>query len=186
MNKLQMIILTIMCLEAFHAGAQDYVRKNVRPDFFIPEKEFDNQEKLPVFPALENGTIKATDQGVMIKTTNSNEAVKTPAHQENEVRPRMRIQDLRMKPMQTSSETIVDEQADKQIAETKMPASKMQKYTPEDGLGNDLNNDASYIAKEKAYDEDLQAMAATKKMPHNPQLEADLKKMNSDEAFTVE
>lgn len=168
-----------MCLLAFHAGAQDYVRKNVRPDFFIPEKEFDNQEKLPVFPALESGTIKATDQGVMIKTTNNTGAAKQPAHLD-EARPRMRIQDLRMKPMQPYSETSVDEQVTEKI-----PTPKMQKYTPEDGLGNDLNSDASYIAKEKAYEEDLQAIATTRKMPPNPQLEADLRKMSSDASFTV-
>ncbi len=47
------LCLTTALITATSAQAQ-YVRKVVRPNFFIPEQEFNRAEKLPPFPQYEN------------------------------------------------------------------------------------------------------------------------------------
>lgn len=198
MNKLEFLALAVLAAGTTTATAQEngrYVRKAVRPGFFIPEKEFDRQERLPEFPAIESGLIKVTDEGVMIRVSDSD--ADTAADRQQPARPEkqketkgktVHLPYLVKKHNLPAAEPEYNPPADIKQADEPVivpPPAPKAVYTPEDGLGGDLSRDEAYLRKEKAYEEDLKAMAETGAMPENAELEADLEKMNSSVSFSV-
>ena len=188
MNKLQIIISVGLISFAAAAQAQEYVRKQVRPDFFIPEKEFNRREKLPTFPAIENGAIKVTDEGVMVKTVEKTEDQEEESDnsqnynlQQQKPRRPFRLRDLQLKPMEQKEEVVA----------VIRPVEPRKEYVEipdnaDDGLADDLSDVPEYNAIQQAYEDDIKAMAKTGKMPENKKLETDLQKMSSDTSFAVE
>lgn len=208
-------ILTLAALSAImaiSAKADDsgrYTRKAVRPSFFVPDNEFNKQEHLPAFPTIDNGKIKVSSDGqIMIKNENEPVAYKTTATQQNKLKNKknkeVHLPSFASKLRKQENKSAVNEEiyddndefnenaseqnSDNIINNTpisvKAPVKKT--YTAEDGLGNALSSDAAYLAKEKAYEEDLRAMAKTGSMPENSNLNADLQKMDSDISFSVD
>ena len=106
-------------------GGESYVRKQIEPDFFIPESAKQQPEKLPVPRYLqgEEETIKEAHRTAPVKTS--------PVASENEDVPEFQ-----------------------------------QKYD--------------------AYNQDLEHIGRTGKMPYNVELEQDLKVMNSNDEIIVE
>ena len=188
MNKLQIIISVGLISFAAVAQAQEYVRKQVRPDFFIPEKEFNRQEKLPAFPAIGNGAIKVTDEGVMVKTVEKTEDQEEESDnsqnynlQQQKPRRPFRLRDLQLKPMEQKEEVVA----------VIRPTEPRKEYVEipdnaDDDLVDDLSNVPEYKDIQQAYEDDIKAMAKTGKMPENKKLETDLQKMSSDTSFAVE
>jgi hypothetical protein len=141
-----------------------YKRKPLKPNFFMPETSVaKKREKLPAFPALEKGLIKVTDDGVIMKK------VYTPP---------------KKSPKQTTQNDTYDKKGLTQKVSSN--AEALAKYSPEDGMGDDLSKDNNYIAKIKSYEDDMTTFAQTKVMPKNLQLEADLQKMDSEMPFKVD
>ena len=68
MNKFVILLSGVFVFTSLNVNAQQYVRKQVQPDFFIPTKELNRQEKLPSFPALDSGAIKVSNGRVMVRT----------------------------------------------------------------------------------------------------------------------
>lgn len=212
MNKLIFGTLTICTITALTSMAQAddrYQRKAVRPDFFVPEREFNKQERLPSFPALESESIKVNNKGqVLVKTEYYDEYdgkknTDAAPQQEKELkvlrinRPAQFILNKKAEQQYVYDE-YEDEEKDEAFVQNEVeietpqpqqkqivPAPVKKDYTPEDGLGDSLHQDKSYLAKEKAYEEDLKAMAETGAMPENAELKADLQKMNSEVSFSV-
>ncbi len=195
MNKLEFLALAVLAAGTTTAAAQEngrYVRKAVRPGFFIPEKEFDRQERLPEFPAIESGLIKVTDEGVMIRVSDSDADTtaerQQPTKQKETKGKTVHLPYLVKKHNLPATEPEDNPPADIKEADEPVivpPPAPKAVYTPEDGLGDGLSRDEAYLRKEKAYEEDLKAMAETGAMPENAELEADLEKMNSSVSFSV-
>lgn len=195
MNKLEFLALAVLAAGTTTAAAQEngrYVRKAVRPGFFIPEKEFDRQERLPEFPAIESGLIKVTDEGVMIRVSDSDADTtaerQQPTKQKETKGKTVHLPYLVKKHNLPATEPEDNPPADIKEADEPVivpPPAPKAVYTPEDGLGDGLSRDETYLHKEKAYEEDLKAMAETGAMPENAELEADLEKMNSSVSFSV-
>ena len=85
MNKFVILLSGVFVFTSLNVNAQQYVRKQVQPDFFIPTNELNKQEKLPSFPAIESGAIKVSNGRVMVKTyqeTDEEETEKQPVVQE--------------------------------------------------------------------------------------------------------
>lgn len=198
MNKFVLGLLAFTAAFATSATAQEsgrYTRKAVRPNFFIPEKEFDKQERLPEFPAIESGLIKVTEEGIMIKVSDADEDIPAaPAHPRQaqslpppknvaQLKQILQRQNISTPPQQDFQENSLDEEPEPIVVAP--PAPKVV-YTPEDGLGDGLNRDENYLRKEKAYETDLKTMATTGVMPENAELEIDLKKMDSSVSFSVD
>lgn len=185
-----------------------YTRKAVRPSFFVPDNEFNKQERLPTFPTIDNGTIKVSSDGqIMIKNANEPVADKATAAQQKKLKNKknkeVHLPSFAGKLRKQENESAVNEEiyddneefnenASEQNSDniintpTIVKAPIKKTYTAEDGLGNALSSDATYLAKEKAYEEDLRAMAQTGAMPENSNLNADLQKMDSDISFSVD
>lgn len=199
MNKSGFLALAVLATFTVSATAQEsgrYTRKAVRPGFFIPEKEFDRQERLPQFPAIESGMIKVTDEGIMVKVSDADADADAPAMPDrfgqkksptakkdiSYLKQRIQQQDIQTLQSQDFEEEIIPEEEPIIVS----PPAPKAVYTPEDGLGDGLSHDENYLRKEKTYEEDLKAMAETGTMPENTELEADLEKMNSAVSFSVE
>lgn len=199
MNKMGLLTLAVLTAGTAAATAQEsgrYVRKAVRPGFFIPEKELEKkQERLPEFPAIESGLIKVTDEGVMVRVSDSDADEPTSLQQ-----PQMDTQQPKKSetvhlpylvkkhntPAPEPEEDLPEETADAAQPIIVAPPAPKAVYRPEDGLGDGLSRDEAYLRKEKAYEEDLKAMAETGTMPENAELDADLEKMNSTVSFSVD
>lgn len=177
MKKIGIGIIGIAILLCTFAYAEDrYVRKTVRPSFFIPEKEFDKREKLPPFPALESGAIKITDEGVMLKIKEQQKI----ANRQKPKRKKIDRDIIGEKGFRNLKMVQPEEPA------IEVPAPEKKVYSPDDGLGNDLAQDPEYINKLKIYDQDLRTISETGKMPDNLQLKSDLDAMNSNLSFSVQ
>lgn len=200
MNKMGFLTLAVLAAGTAAATAQEsgrYVRKAVRPGFFIPEKELEKkQERLPEFPAIESGLIKVTDEGVMVKVSDSaadEPASRQPA-QKDMTRQTAKNKTVHLPylvkkhnaPAAEPDEDLPEETAEAEQPVIVAPPAPKAVYKPEDGLGDGLSRDEAYLRKEKAYEEDLKAMAETGAMPENAELDADLEKMNSAVSFSVE
>ncbi|MBR1649257.1 MAG: hypothetical protein IJ689_06655 [Alphaproteobacteria bacterium] len=170
----------LTCNNTWAQASDAYVRKTVRPGFFIPENEFNRQEKLPSFPSLEKDIIKVTDEGIMIK--NEMEKETPPSPRPNRV---VKLPDFNNKPMRDEVVALIpagdaiDEKVQQEIRQASV-------YTADDGLGDELPHEKAYQKRLKAYENDLKTMAKKGKMPDNQQLKDDLAKMDSNDSFSVE
>lgn len=200
MNKFVLGLLAFTAPFATSAMAQEsgrYARKAVRPSFFIPEKEFDKRERLPEFPAIESGLIKVTDEGIMVRVSDAYEDEDIPAAPAQpqqaqtlptrknaaQLKQMLQRQNISEPQQQYFQEDSLNEEPEPIVV---APPAPKAVYTPEDGLGDGLSRDENYLRKEKAYEEDLKAMATTGVMPENAELETDLKKMDSSVSFSVD
>ncbi|MBO7556571.1 MAG: hypothetical protein J6T72_04175 [Alphaproteobacteria bacterium] len=166
MKKLCFIAVAILLFLGTILSAKSsevYKRKQIKPNFFMPETSEVKREKLPAFPALEKGLIKVSEDGVIMKK------VYTPP---------------KKAPKRSAKKNICGKKnLSKKVSSN---AVELAKYSPSDGLGDDLSKDRNYIAKIRSYENDMNTFAQTKIMPKNLQLEADLKKMNSEMPFKVD
>lgn len=199
MNKMGLLTLAVLTVGTAAATAQEsgrYVRKAVRPEFFIPEKELEKkQERLPEFPAIESGLIKVTDEGVMVRVSDSaadEPGSRQPAQKDARQPAKNKTVHLpylvkkHNAPAAEPEEDLPEETTEAGQPVIVAPPAPKAVYRPEDGLGDGLSRDETYLRKEKAYEEDLKAMAETGAMPENAELDADLEKMNSTVSFSVD
>ena len=167
MKKLCFAVVVILFFGVTILSAKSgevYKRKQLKPNFFMPETSVaKKREKLPAFPALEKGLIKVSEDGVIMKK------VYTPPKKTPHRSAKNNTYDKKDLPQKVSSN-----------------AEALAKYSPEDGMGDDLSKDSNYIAKIKSYEDDMKTFAQTKVMPKNMQLEADLQKMDSEMPFKVD
>lgn len=165
MKRIGFIIFATLLLGATMLsakGAEVYKRKTVKPNFFMPEAPVAKKDKLPPFPALEKGLIKVTEEGIVMKRV---------------YRPKQ----------DTARQNAAKGAFKKNISQkSSSNAEEISEYLPSDGLGDNLSKDSGYMAKIKAYEDDMMTFARTKNMPKNSQLETDLKKMNSEVPFRVD
>ena len=176
MNKFVILLSGVFVFTSLNVNAQQYVRKQVQPDFFIPTKELNRQEKLPSFPALESGAIKVSNGRVMVRTyqeTDEDTEEKQPIVQEV-------ITPLLKKPV------VAFALPEEETVKTKKAPIIETEYSSQDGLGDELSKNEQYLAKEQAYEMDLQVLSQTGELPQNPQLESDLEKMSDSLSFRVE
>lgn len=169
MKKIAFFIFIILLL-AFGGFASQansgYVRKKVKPNFFMPEEKAAQGEKLPSFPALEKGMLKVSDDGmVLIKKTVT---TYIPTKKEKNLPPPKKA-----------------EQATNKRASSYRKNDVVAEYTPDDGMGEDFSKSSEYLAMKDAYIRDLQIIADTGETPQNEQLLKNLQKMNSEMPFMV-
>ena len=176
MNKFVILLSGVFVFTSLNVNSQQYVRKQVQPDFFIPTKELNPQEKLPSFPAIESGAIKVSKGRVMVKTFEENDA----EYEEKQPRVKEVIMPLVIKKPVVAF-ALPDEE---NIKKKKAPKIETE-YSLQDGLGDELSKNEQYLAKEKAYEKDLQVLSQTGNLPKNEQLEIDLQKMSDSLSFRV-
>lgn len=177
MNKFVILLSGVFVFTSLNVNAQQYVRKQVQPDFFIPTNELNKQEKLPSFPAIESGAIKVSNGRVMVKTyqeTDEEETEKQPVVQEI------------LTPLIIKKPVVAFALPEEEPVKTKREPIIETEYSQQDGLGDELSKDELYLAKEQAYEKDLQVLSQTGDLPRNEQLESDLKKMSDSLSFRVE
>lgn len=180
MNKYVILLAGVLICTTFDVNAQQYVRKKVQPDFFIPTKELERQEKLPQFPAIESGAIKVSKGRVMVKTYDEIEEDKHI----DENKPQKNIREI-ISPRIIQKPVVAFALPDERPIPPAETPKKETEYSIQDGLGDELSKNEEYIAKEKAYEKDLQVLAQTGNLPKNSQLEADLEKMSDSLSFRV-
>lgn len=159
MKKFALFTMLVGCfvviLSVAHADGA-YVRKKIKPNFFMPEENTVKRENLPAFPALEKGILKVSDNGVvLIRKTVTNYV---PSENEKKL------------PMPATNSYV------KNNAPT---------YTSDEGMGDDFSKSERYAAIQKSYENDLQIIAQTGEIPQNELLLKDLQKMNSEMPFRV-
>ncbi|MBP5399512.1 MAG: hypothetical protein J6Y53_03755 [Alphaproteobacteria bacterium] len=165
MKKIAFFTVLIGCFAISMLAAQaggTYVRKKIKPSFFMPEEKTAKGEILPAFPALEKGILKVSDDGVILVKKNITNYV--PSAKEKEL----------PMPLKARKQNSYEENED--VATT---------YTPDEGLGDDFSKSERYLAMQKAYNYDLQVIAQTGQAPQNEQLTKDLQKMSSEKRFEV-
>ncbi len=159
MKKIAFLAVLVGCFIVSLLAAQadgGYVRKKVRPNFFMPEEKTAKREILPAFPALEKGILKVSDEGVvLIKKTVTNYV---PSANEKKL------------PMPATNSYV---------------KNNVPTYTADEGMGDDFSKSERYLAMQESYEKDLQIIAQTGVMPRNEQLLKDLQKMNSEMPFRV-
>lgn len=160
-----LIGLVLVLLASFDVSAQEkYVRKQVRPEFFIPEKELNRREKLPPFP--QNQVMKQ----------------EMPKEVEKEVEEEMNEE-------QSTTEDITETPKKQEVIYTDfriVPMKEEQKQDTAEPFADDLSNSEAYKQKEQAYKKDLESLAKSSKIPENPVVEKDLEKMNSNDKIWVD
>lgn len=153
----------------------EYVRKTVRPGFFIPSKELNRREKLPPFPVRPQIVETEAEEDinyVIPAPTVSSSAPAPEYHVVDEQTPaeKVHVNLLQVRPMN-------DEVIDK---ERMFPHRSNEKF--DDTLGQT----ATYQKIRKSYAEDLKIIAETGKAPENAAVTAALQKMNSNDSIWVD
>lgn len=177
MNKLVILLSGVFVFTSLNVNAQQYVRKQVQPDFFIPTNELSKQEKLPSFPAIESGAIKVSKGRVMVKTYQEKE--------EDEIEKQPIAQEI-LAPIIIKKPVVAFTLPEEKTSKRKKAPIVETEYSSQDGLGDELSKNEQYLEKEQAYEKDLQVLSQTGDLPRNEQLESDLKKMSDSLSFRVE
>lgn len=163
-----LIGLVLVLLASFDASAQQkYVRKQVRPDFFIPEKELNRREKLPPFPQNQ----------VMQPEMPKDVATKVEDIEEE------------MNEEQSTTDDITEAPKKQEVIYTDfriVPMEEGQKQETAEPFADDLSSSEAYQQKEQAYKKDLESLAKSHKIPENPIVEKDLEKMDSNDKIWVD
>ena len=157
-----LFVIVFLALGGFVSQANSrYVRKKVQPNFFMPQENVAEGEKLPSFPALEKGMLKVSDDGVVLvkKTVTTY--------------------------VPTKEEKYLPKPAEKKIGSPNKRDKTSTVYSPDDGMGDDFSKSSKYLAMKEAYENDLQMIVKTGEIPQNEALTIDLQKMNSEMPFMV-
>lgn len=171
------ICLTGVLLISSAAGAV-YVRKTVRPQFFIPESELNRVEKLPPFPVRPQPAAVASDEDINYvipaePSTTAEPVVAADIPPEN-----VHVNFLQVKPME-QEEPALDE-----IYE--VDTSTILPEAADAEIDKNLEQNEDYRQIMRSYADDLKALAETGKMPENAAVNAALKKMNSNDSIWVD
>lgn len=163
MNKLIFSgILGILISGSLNASAQHpgrYVRKPVSaPEFFIPSKEIEHQEKLPPF--------------------NVPEPVSSPAPAKASIE-QIKYDEPEFKPEEPSQPAATSEEEFNPNLEITPIEGELQKNESSQAT-------PKYKQEYAAYVQDLKAIAETGEAPHNQELDNDLAKMNNDRRLEVD
>ena len=160
-------VFLVLALGGFVSQANSgYVRKKVKPNFFMPEEKAVKGEKLPSFPALDKGILKVSDDGVVLVKKTVTTYVPTKKEKELPLPKKAKSTNYKKANSYNKNRTFTT-------------------YTPEEGLGDDFDKSERYLAMKESYENDLQVIAKTGKIPQNEQLLRDLQKMNSEMPFMV-
>ena len=161
--RLSLLILTMAVLAGSDTATAQYVRKKVVPNYFIPAQELaPKQEKLPPIK-YQYG------EGETITTRSYDNMPTTKTIADKNIVPQTSTTDL---PLTTDNSSETNEPSLSEVT-LDLPDSS-SKEVPD------------YQQKYQEYLRDIKKVAAGKKMPHNPQLEQDLSKMNSDERILID
>ena len=202
--------LTAFLLMSTTASAQ-YVRKVVRPNFFIPEKELNRVEKLPPFPQMEQEDMQEDIHYVIPAKP---EKEKKPVASTENVAPKtvdtaanpekvhvnflkVNLYDQQNQPVETeqvkevqipSQNTPVYEEPQPQPVPSYLPVDeeKIIPTTPSAAIDADFEQTENYQNIKQEYENDLEAIAQTGKAPENKNVTEALEKMNSDDMLWVE
>ncbi len=168
------------CLTAalFAAGTAqaEYVRKTVRPSFFIPAKELNRVEKLPPFPERPLPAAEPDDEedihyvipAKTVSTTNTTAHVVVDSETPPE---KVHVNFRQLKLMDDKT------------------ADEPEEIAPSENRGQidkSLEQTESYINIRKAYAEDLKTIAETGNAPENQDVTTALQKMTSDDHIWVD
>ncbi len=183
MKKIVLWVFFLAAIVATAAWAQGkYVRKNVRPNFFVPEQEFTQQKAKPRVPLLKNRGVQGHNSKTIVAQDSISQPVPTTEKEEKKD-----IGELGIIGQPGFRNLKMDEPiADVKAKPEEVPAPEEKNYTPEDGLGDGLINDTIYRERMDVYERDLLTISKTGKMPQNDQLKSDLDVMNSNLSFSVE
>lgn len=141
-----------------------YVRKQLKPNFFIPEKDLDNTEKLPEF----------------------NYYPKLPTKEKSNTEHLENTEDI-ITVIKAPQETDLSEKTQTDIS----PSSKEEKVTvavAPQYMAYDKEELAKIPEYKQKYDDyinDLKEIAKTGKIPENPRVAFDLMKMSTNERLVV-
>ncbi len=167
----------VFALMAAAAARAEYVRKTVRPGFFIPSKELNRREKLPPFPARPQIVETEAEEDINYVIPAPTVPPSAPApepeyHVVDERTPaeKIHVNLLQVRPMD-------DEIIDK---ERMLPRRSNEKF--DDTLGQT----AAYQKIRQDYADDLKIIAETGKAPENAAVTAALQKMNSNDSIWVD
>ena len=167
----------VFALMAATAARAEYVRKTVRPGFFIPSKELNRREKLPPFPVRPQIVETEEEEDINYVIAAPTAAPATPAPKpeyqvvdEQTPAEKVHVNLLQVRPMD-------DETIDK---ERLLPRRSNEKF--DDTLGQT----ATYQKIRQDYPEDLKVIAETGKAPENAAVSAALQKMNSNDSIWVD
>ena len=168
----------VLCLTAvlFAAGTAhaEYVRKRIRPNFFIPARELERAEKLPPFPEPAEEPDNGEEIHYVIPSPAAGKASAVVVDHE------------------TPPEKVHVNFLQTKLMEEEQPAAApvdSDKILPDENGGQvdtSLEKTQSYQNIRKAYAEDLKVIAKTGKAPANPDVKAALQKMNSDDGVWVD
>lgn len=156
----KLLILTVcaflICPVSSQAQNGAYVRKTVKPNFFIPKSAEPQPEKLPM--PYYRGNEKTASKTTRNFPDTGTDAVET--QQQIQTPPTISV------PLQTQEKP----------SETPAAEAVMQ----------NLSDTPEYQQKYQEYLRDLEYIAATGERPANPGLDNDLKQMNSNERIKVD
>ena len=139
-----------------------YVRKQLRPAFFVPEKEFNKAEKLPQV-LVKKVYIKAPEKKVQTQQTFSSP------------------QDM----VYTTDETVIETVEYTPPVAPQLDTNKILPQNPNDIFENKLSDTKEYKEIQKQYKSDMIEISKTHKLPNNPTLRKNLLKMDSNDEVRV-
>lgn len=176
MRKLFLITaLVAISILSHPVGAEQpgrYVRKQLKPSFFVPDKEFGRNEKLPEFNYYPN-----KPQKIIVKTEPVQKIEPEAVEQET------------VQVLEVINE--VDMSDRRPVAETSVPVANVVSTTPIESKY--INYDKDELAKtpeyQQKYDDyinDLKSIAQTGTTPENKRVSQDLSKMGTNERIVVD
>ncbi len=172
----------VLCLAAFllttGTAQAEYIRKKVRPTFFIPAQELDRTEKLPPFPE----PLEDADNGETIHYVIPAQTPPTPKANNPHV-----VVDNHTPPEKVHINFLKTKLMDEQQP-TPAPIDD-KKILPDENIGQidtSLEKTPHYQLIRKAYAQDLKTIAETGKAPTNPDVDAALRKMDSNAHIWVD
>ena len=152
-----------------------YVRKQLKPQFFIPEKELNRQEELPEFNYYPLGGQTGADEVQAAPQSGQDDLSAASGN-------------ILQQPEETA--TAATAESPEKMAEQLPPPSLPAENTTESAFNNydkqELASLPEYKQKYTDYVHDLKIIAQTGKAPDNPRVLKDLAKMNSNDRITVD
>ena len=166
-----------MALLLSSVAQAEYVRKNVKPNFFIPARELNRVEKLPPLPVYEEPQIIRDEEPEVIESPQ----IVTP-------QPAPVIEDkYHIIDTQTESENVYVNPFPIQVMEQKiemqdniLPQNKKAKYD------TTLENKPQYKKMKESYLKDLKEIEEKGQASENPLVKETLEKMSSDDTIWVD
>ena len=183
-------VLSVLALFSSFAGAEypgRYVRKQLKPNFFIPAEELDHTEKLPEFNYYPEEERKAARYGKTAEKEQIIKVIRAPKETQN------------AEAVQTETKAPSTETAAAEIPQ--VPVNDMPAPLPENipSAADMTEIKSAYIEYDKdelaqipeykqKYDDyinDLKIIAETGQIPENPRVVFDLTKMSTNERLVV-